>query len=544
MEWIPNQPVFFGTEDACSDDELTIVQLSDNTDTPQVQFTAEPCDDATQLLSDPNFSDPYSWTNSNNWTLGTNVFCLNSAVVDGYVYASVLEFEVAKRYKVTITVDSISAGGSFYVMLGDTVIGTVTSAGTFDFYGFPSAGGIGDGYLGIILYPTVIGMDTCLSYITVTEVLTNAIIAIYNSDGVYQTKISYSANPTYFVFAENTLTVNINWASLGLSNNCYYLCLLDPCVNSNGQNYPASITNCEITGSGTGWTYGSAWKYESNDLVGKYNVSRAEDELSQTEVFDTFTNSYCVEIVLSKMTGTIEVYFGTNLITTLTTVGTHTVTGVATTTGTLFLLLTSGTCTVDSICPCSTNPLYFVCNYQSNTFKLASYTTDCTKLINACNNENGLGFVFNGSGFSPRLRVESKFRQSKYKGERSVYEDSKGKKKVTYFSGRKEKMLCIDLQPEYVHDFLRLLLGFDNVYIDNTLYSVEDDEYNVNYNDASDNIGSVRITVSEQTQNVKNINKSDDENLCNLATATTADVRTIDSGLIRTLSDGTERTLN
>jgi hypothetical protein len=76
--------------------------------------------------------------------------------------------------------------------------------------------------------------------------------------------------------------------------------------------------------------------------------------------------------------------------------------------------------------------------------------------------------------------------------------------------------LCIDLQPEYVHDFLRLLLGFDNVYINLEPYFVEDDEYSVEYDDSQDNLGKVKIAVSKTTQNIKNINCSDTENVCTL----------------------------
>jgi len=60
------------------------------------------------------------------------------------------------------------------------------------------------------------------------------------------------------------------------------------------------------------------------------------------------------------------------------------------------------------------------------------------------------------------------------------------------------------------------LLGFDNVYIDNEPYFVEDDEYNVEYDDTHDNIGKVRILVSKKTQNVKNTNCTDEENVCTL----------------------------
>ena len=68
--------------------------------------------------------------------------------------------------------------------------------------------------------------------------------------------------------------------------------------------------------------------------------------------------------------------------------------------------------------------------------------------------------------------------------------------------------------PEYVHDFLSTLGGYDNFYINDIPYSVEDDEYNVTYDDSQDLTGSISLEVSEKTQFVKNTNCSADDNSC------------------------------
>ena len=199
----------------------------------------------------------------------------------------------------------------------------------------------------------------------------------------------------------------------------------------------------------------------------------------------------------------------------LTGAGVYTVTGTCTDNATLTLEGTVGNLVVTSCCPCDL-PLGD-CDYTSNVFKVGDYSNGCTKVINICNNENGLGFVFGSNNFSPRIRIECKIKRAKYASERNNYTDSKGTKKNYYYSGRKQKQLCTDQQPEYVHDFLRLLLGADNVFIDNVAYSVDDDEYNVEYADVNDNVGKVRLLISEQTQNVKNVNCSDTVKNCNLA---------------------------
>lgn len=518
--WIPNQPVFFGDADTCNADEITVHQIVDNTDVTQFQFELDPCISAEQILPDPNFTDADNYVLTENWSIASNVLCLSgtpevgaSAITGtgGVTYLSI--FTAGGYYEVTIVVDSISIGGQVDVLIGARTIGSITSTGTYTFYGFA------DTAFGIYNYPlSLVAMTTdtniCISSINSFEILTNFIFAIYDNADTYVTEISYSANPTYFTFSDNSLTVTIDWGELGLSNNCYYICLLDPCENTGGQNYPPTITNCEFTGSATGWTLDGNATYSANTIVSSII---ADGTITQSGVFNSLTTTYSVTIVVTTISGTIQVYFGTALAGTITTTGTHVITGIPIATFTISIeSLIANSMTIDSVCATSIPTSSYVCNMQSNNFSLKDYSTDCTKLINACNNEDGLGFKFSSSGFSPRLRVEAKLRQSKYQNERTVFEDSLGQKGVVYFKGRKTKDLCIDLQPEYIHDFLRLLAGFDNFYIDQELYFVEDDEYSVEYNDASDDLGKVKISVSKRTQNVKNINCSDTQNVCTL----------------------------
>lgn len=506
MEWIENQPVFFGEANECSEDEITFAQLVDNTDDTQVQFRIEPCPDAEQLFTDPNF-DQESWAITDQWSIADNMLC--GVGVTGLTN-SADEFDADKYYQIEITVDSISVGGSIKVSLGSTIIGYLTSTGTFTFYGFPVA------YFGntsLILDAEVEGTDICISQIGAYEIKTNVIIPIYTSDGTYVNEINYTDDPDSFVISQNTITATIDWSELGISNGCYYMCLLDPCENTGGQNYPPTITNCEFTGSATGWDLEGSAAYSSNTIV----LDGSDfGFIYQEGIFDNTYSSYCVKVNVTAISGTLTVQFGTNVVGTITATGIHTITGIPNANSITVGNLISNTATITSVCACEITTADYECNLQSNVFKLGDYTNACTLIINACNNEDSMGFVFTNSGFSPRVRLEAKLRQAKYANERTVYDNSIGTRKNIYFSGRKQKNLCIDLQPEYVHDFLRLLLGFDNVYINNETYSVDDDEYNVEYSDASDDLGKVRLLVSKRTQNVKNINCSEVENSCTL----------------------------
>ena len=517
--WIPNQPVFFGAVDTCNDDEITVNQIVDNTDTTQFQFNIEPCVSAQQEMSDPSFSDPASWTLGDNWSIATNSLCATGDTDAGISATSITQLDTTKYYQIQIIVSSISVGASFTVKLGGTIVGYITSTGTYTFYGFPTSF---FGNTGLILSPDADGDNICIISTTAFEILTGFIFAIYNSLGVFKTQISYASNPTYFSFVDDSLTVTIDWAALGRSNDCFYICLLDPCENTGGQNYPPVIANQDMTWDGVdtpSWTLTALWSSAPTYVYATYAPLFA-NTFYQDDVFNSFTTTYSITINVSGGSGIdLDVFFGTNLVGNITSTGTHTITGIPVSTFRLTVAIEGGSnVLVNTISPVTVRSDSYTCNQQSNNFSLADYSGNCTKLINACNNENGLGFNFNGSGFTPRIRLEAKLKQAKYAQERTIYEDSLGKKGVVYFNGKKNKTLAIDLQPEYVHDFMRLMGGFDNFYIDGVLYFVEDDEYSVEYSDVSDELGKVRIVVSEKTQNVKNINCSDTENVCNLGT--------------------------
>jgi hypothetical protein len=514
--WIENQPVFFGTlTDACSCDADAGAQLVDNTDDTQFQFRLEPCQAAENLIVDTDLNDPTDWTFGGNWSMAYNQVCLTAAGDNTWRYLIGEDvFEDGKYYQVKVVVDSI-ADGYITIRIGSTTLGTIDTAGTYYFYGI-ATDELGEGRL---LISNIDNQDVsvCISELAAYEILTDFKFAIYlASNNSYQTEISYANNPTYFEFVNDSVTITIDWSALGLSNNCYYICLLDPCTNYNGQNTPITITNPNFTGNANGWSLGASWVYNSNDVDWNGFIIPENNRLIQT-IFPTYSYFATITIEVTAIVGTITVYFGATLMGSISTAGSHSFSG--TPYGGYDLMLEPsviGSGTITSITWNAPAFYEYHCDLQSNSFKLGDYSSNCTKLINACNNEDGLGFIFNGSGFSPRIRLESKLKQAKYANERSVYEDSLGTKKNVYYRRRKSKYLCIDLQPEYVHDFLSLALGFDNFYIDGVAYFVDDEEYSVDYSDASDNLGSVKILVSEKTQNVINVNCSDTENVCNL----------------------------
>ncbi|MES2592409.1 MAG: hypothetical protein V4608_11020 [Bacteroidota bacterium] len=527
MEWIANQPVFFGEESACECGEGSFPQLSDNTDTIQFQFNIDNCG-APQMLQDFNEYPYNDWVLSDGWAITDGNLChIGADTTSSYVPMINADFP-AGYYQITIVVESFNGVGSIDVSLGNVIdgydeLGEITGVGTWNFYGFvtPATNGAFQNLLNF--QPSSENVEICFSEISGYRILTDAKVAVYNSAGTYITEITYANDEGgNFTFYQDTVTMSIDWSELNVpvSDGCYYLCFLDPCLNSGGQNYSADITNPMFAGNADGWSLGGSTYFdEAIEMT-------AGDILEQGDVFNAYINQ-CVYVDVTAITGQVFVYFGDTLVKTITTTGIHKCCGIPTTNLDIVIECDiNSTATIENVRPITvaangiTIPFPtadYVCNIQSNTFKIADYTNACTILVNACNNENGLGFAFGSSNFSPRLRIAAKLKGMKYPSERIANEDSAGTKKVVYYSGRKAKNFSADLEPEYIHDFLRLLAGFDNIYFDNVRYFVEDDEYNVIENDSFDNVGGVKFLVSTRTQDVKNTNCNGTENDCSLA---------------------------
>lgn len=504
MEWIKNQPVFFGQQDDCKKENRNFLQIVDNTDKTQFQLTCEPCISAQQLIPSPDFSniDGWGWAPGSGGWVNAGSLCGGSAsgiAIANYYFES-------GYYKIILTIESISPLTTLNVNFDSALVAQIKTVGTFEIFAFS---GNGDRQLSL----SISGSGTvCLSYTAAYEVLTNLIVPIYDKNGLFKTSISYNTTPDYFVFSQNSVTVTIDWGELGLSNDCFYMCLLDPCVNHLGQNYPANIRD-----GGFDSPLANNWNAEGGaSQVGSTVTFSGASSINQTNVFNSFNATISIVVNVTAISGNLFVKYGDNTISTISTIGNHTISGIPSSNFSLKLYMSSGSCTISGIQPVVIASSDYVCDSTSKLMRLGDYTNDCTLLINMCNNENGLGFIFENSGFTPRIRLKAKLKKPTWKTERSIFDDSRGKRFNYYGSNRKQFILAIDLQPEYIHDFLAQGLIVDNFYINNIPYHIDDDEYNIEYSDIYDFIGQVKITVGEQIQNIKNTNCSANENYCTL----------------------------
>lgn len=526
---IPNQPVSFeDTTDACKCDSLIkYKQLVNVGDITQFQVKLSPCNDAAELLNDPGMDTPASWTLGGGWSVGSSQLCRDAqattTLVTGAMTAGTLGI-----YQIEVYVSAVN--GSFGVYLGSTVyrFGTITETGTYTFIiyhpGSPTQ---------IIIQADNAADTICIDNMSLKKIpapvvklldsLTDTLIETWHGDDILNNTFFYPG--AEFTFAEDSMTFNLDWDSISpaLDPGCYYICLVDPCDDTNAQNDSNIINNGDFAAAGANWTF-------TPIPVGTVSMDYAGGDAEYTDPADggagTLENSavtvdticYDLTFVVSVCTlGRVRVECGTFLGTWRTAAGTYTEQFTSDGSAIIFRFEDTGSgahqINIDNIvmvvCDAS-----LICTYFSNDFLYGSH--ECTHLLNVCNNENGMGFVFGASGFIPRIRLKSKYVRATYKAEREFFEDSSGKKSVVYFKRRKARALSIDPATEYVHDFLSTLMGYDHFFIGATEYFVLDDEYSPIYIESDDELAGVIINIEEKYQLVENTNCGDDDNACML----------------------------
>ena len=524
---IPNQPVTFDEDvDSCAFPNNTeYKQLVNAGDKTQFQVKLSPCNDAAEYLNDPEMETPAEWTLGAGWSIGSGQLCRAAAVFGTATATGAIATATLGIYQIEIYVATIS--GTFYIKLGAITFGSVSAPGAYTFIGF---------HPGSPTFVTIEATDPddtiCIDNMSVKKIpapvvklidsITGTLIQTWHGDDI--------ANNTYFypdgefTFSENSMTFTLDWNLYSVAEGCYYLCLIDPCDDTNGQNSENLINNGDFAAAGANWTFtpigaGASIDYSGGDA----EFLGADTESGTLENSAATVDGICydIEFMVSVCTlGRVRVECGPFLGTWRTAAGTYTEQFTSDGSAIVFRFENTGAgahqINIDNIVMtvCDSS---LICSYDSNGFQYGSFS--CTHLINVCNNENGMGFVFGSSGFSPRIRLLSKFVRASYNAERDQFENSSGKRSVQYFKRRKSKELRIDPQPEYVHDFLSTLMGYDHVYMGSQEYFVDDDEYTPQYATRNDVMASVIIRMSEKLQLVENTNCGADDADCTLESA-------------------------
>ena len=465
-EYIPFQPVIFDESvDECllnTNGFSMPVQLGDNT---QFQFKVDGCSSASDILSDS------AWVLGTNWTSnGTGVYTHTAGAQGNLV--NPVGFTSSGYYKIIITAGAMTSG-TLTVKAGLTVKGTITANGTYEFF---QSGPVLGSDLTLVANSDFQGQ---IGFVSVLLMNKKMKVIIYDAADDSQAAILENADG-YFDFTNQYWTTTIDWGALGLSYGCYYIGIADECLNTCSQLYLAgqgfyqssfwtTAVNNNITT--TLVLLNNVWLYESTSAVGTGTLTANYAICSGR----TYTVSYTLEGHAGD--ATCQIKCGTASGTSRSANGSYTDTIVSD--GTSFTINFAS----------STNPSNFwisdlvvevidadlTSDYVSNRFSYAE-TIDCTKMITAICNENSFNMGFVNTGFIPRVRVNSKLILDSYPQERVKTKTSQGFKRVDFFTGDKTWRLKIIRQPEYIMDFLSLLIGMDHWYIDDVEYFASEDE--------------------------------------------------------------------
>lgn len=484
---IPNQPIIMNPESdaACRCGISDYKQIVDENDQLFLQVQID-C-----------FSEGFAQvrTQENEWDVTLGSICANAQAGGFYKF----DFEPDQVYNTfSFTVNVISyTSGTLYVYLEGGQTYEITSAGSFtlyfnsdimltdltpqlslygdDFIGCISAGAIGTGL-------QIFGLFSDHRFFIVDE---NDNVVVDNAD--------------YTQVNENFLTVGFNLADHDSLEGCYRIAYSDSCDNICGQ---FRVSNGYFT-TDDDWTLvaGASISTSQNDLT--LDKTTATPPRATSETLFCEDKEYYIEFEIKSITGgTVSAQIGNSALVSGSAVGVFSGT-VTSTSGTEFSIRLDGSTPNDAVID------YVIVRFSdsqapeitgySNVLEIGSFIDESpcdTVKLEGCNGNDAFGFKFIGSGFIPGIRVRRRFFRAEYQSDIEKYRYASGDSKVTYADVRKVKTLRMEELPEFIFDFLSLLVNFDSFFIDSVPYEMNTDEFpGIEYNDAY-TLGAVNLQVT------------------------------------------------
>jgi hypothetical protein len=542
-----NQPVNFFDDpfDNPYIDEIKYKQLVNQGDITNFQFQTLSQAGGENVLTNPTFG--YSL---DGWfQLGYTMFTWNDGVLlynhqgDNRLGANIQQYAlvVGVQYEVRVNINrSVNGYWEFYLgtkRVAQKTVGTHTFSGVcegneiFTMKFIPTIQPASPSRIGIQNNLTTIEDSYSvgsIDYVYVTERTTNnhrfpiidvedgTVVDILESlDDPLNDPYTQSADANFY---EKSLTMKLDWQTKGIANGCYRIGVCDADYNTNLQ---CGARNSQMSGGQTLedgtkvlplWTTATTGSGEiisvANNSV-RLGCTTGTGSASIKQLGLKVGVTYDYKINISAITGTpnITVLFG-SAGTTYTTTGIKTgQLTCATDTELEIGVVCNGIedATIDWINIQAVDADLEV-DYQSNPFWLATSHTRTT-VVNCNNTENIFNFVYGASLFNPTLRLRGYLapNDNAYSIERQSFENTFGNKSPYYFKRRRNRLLVVENEPEFIHDFLSLLGGYDHVMVNNIQYVTDDDEYPPVSWDYWRVIGGVQIPISEKIQLDKKI---------------------------------------
>jgi hypothetical protein len=498
---IPYQPLPVDVEENCTLLCSGWVQTIERGDRSQLQFNVSPCGSALNILTNGTFVEGGDdWNESGTWDFSDNKACSQVGSNDfiQQTVADVNGFIYQLRFDVEVFAGSVIVSTN----LGFTGLIAQTGEAIFTFNS--------NGITNINLFVNS-NSAACIRNVRLMPINTRYRAELQELDGT--TVATLPANA--FSVTRNFLTITANWETLAPPTGCYQLAIFDPCDCSQfgfiGDELELQrqwfITD---NSTGTGAVIGGVMAGIS--FAGAAETIFRMNNVICPNVAYTFTYTLTGMGVDDKFRLSIGnangVQRGAD--------GTYTEVLTSTHSGGLpsdlrarFTLPSAGSFAMTNFSMAAVTPRP---TFITVPFELVE--DSCTVLVNACGNVdqfnmgfaeiNAAGNISGQTGFSPRIRLEGTKRGNGYDGTREGYEFSTGRRIPTHLRNRKRFDFGFGA-PEYVHDFMALLRGFDNTYVDGEAVYFEDDEYPSTSQQKDVDYSTVTLTYSRRTELTENV---------------------------------------
>lgn len=451
----------------------TFCQPTEQTDDIALQFEVS---ESEELITNGDFQPPTGvniWIFT-GWTriLGAGNFFAQQIATSVNSLSQIGILTTGDHYRVTIKVSNYS-GGTLRVGGGtgsaiNNQVFAIRSNGTFTSYFqyFQPAGG-GDFIIKSDQSPTAKGIQVDnVSVVKISDTSDYDIEIINQETGVVIDTVPVAK----MSLTKNIITVDFNWANdVTVTNGCRQIQIID---NTNLLEDDFSVNQ--------GWTLTGSISFPGTIML--YTAFLLTQKAFILGVF-VVGKSYEFTMITSSMAGaTVTIKCGETIGTARSTNNTFIETLTCTVSGTLTLEFSGPIFTTAGVDNLIIKQVSNIAG-RSECYDLQD-NHDCTLYFKWSNIESWGGFNYSATtgdadlGITPfehRLRVEAKFRGTKYPSSKLIGENSAGTKSVDYSSLRKVNILDVHRAPDYIHDALAAMFVQDIRTIEDVSYILEDE---------------------------------------------------------------------
>lgn len=434
-------------------------------DTTQFQMLLDVCPSEMDMITNGSFGAATGWTIVGDIAINTiQGFAEKTA---GGIFSTISQLvPVANDVLLQITFDIELISGGVLMQVGNELRAITTSGIHVEYFVADTVNSIGFGAM-----PTA---EFKLKSVQLYAMNTNFVVNVTTPDGTIVRSLDPVAFPQYFNFTGGFFTFTFDWTDVAgdyLPDDCYQLRVSDPCDCGNG-----GFVAMDFITFKNQFVLDPSWLVLGGSAT--FSGATSGDRLTKQNVVCGGL-TYRLTYTLSNMAGNeFRIRLGAQL-------------GVLrTTNGTFTELITSvGTNLLDMIfygynigAPSSFDVTDFSIERADRSFDFVSNlfdfrtVVDCSVLVSACCDQNALLSGYGDTGFSPSVRLVSRYGQGSYRSTFNDLESSFGARSNYYFRGRKLRNFSF-AAPEYIHDFTSNLKGYDHVFFDGVEIFMEDDEY-------------------------------------------------------------------